>query len=162
VDAVTSIREGKLITLNKFFKTVRKISEPMLEKRGYLYINVPEYKGCRGIFFRKNLHNKLNGFIEFQLLTWQKPQAIQIAFTRNLGEKPLFFVPNDYPSDGIWETTGILYLFKTILCISHPQIPQTGIFEFSTQKELEDQLRIITNIILDYGIPWIEGDYKKK
>jgi hypothetical protein len=93
-------------------------------------------------------------------LTWTSPQAMQIVFFKNLGELPIFNPPLDYPPNGVWKIMTLPYLFGTIFTHVHPQIPDTGLWEFNSIDDLRGELSNATNIIMESGLPWFEFDEK--
>jgi hypothetical protein len=145
-----------MVNIKDFFSIVREISLPQIKPNGYDIINIPEYRKSRELFFRKPLGADLFGFIEYQLLSRNSPQGFQIIMFRNLGGKPIFNPPPDYPKEGIWEIMTIPFLLSTYLKLEISNYPETGIWEFNTTEELRKQISLGTDLINKYGLGWVE------
>jgi len=138
------------VRLAEFREALLKIASPELQQFGYRAIDCEDYPFC----FGREVFD-LTAFIVF-VLGGNPPDFERLVFHvmlfRNKGSEPSCDIYQGYEG-ALYQSLGVLLWKRAGLRIG----PYRYIdWEYSSQKELERQLKDAVEKIKDYAIPWLE------
>ena len=142
-------------------QVIKNIVGNSLQKIGYEYVDFPEWEGSGSYFYKKRITESIFTFIEFNFLPWipapgeipDSSKSFRISLWRNNSDSPkLGFGISEYEN---WLNLPLSYLLWEVLK-NKKYGKAYYVWEFRTQDDLEFQLKDALDVIIEYGIPWVE------
>lgn len=145
----------------RFADAVRKIVTPQLRVYGYEIIKLENWKGSGDVFFRKYIFQDIHGFIQFSRSPWIEPvpnrkiskRSFDVYLIRNKGDEPDTLRKSR--EDKLSLLLPIDYLLWDVLNIKKYNNRYFK-WTYHDQDELEEQLNVVVEDLLLYGIPWMD------
>lgn len=149
-------------------KVFYRIGVEKLGKFGYEPVELPQFRGSRTYFLRKELKDNIFVFIAFHQYMYvnvevngeQLPREFDFRLWRNYGETPR---QGYNPSEKNMQNWLYLSLPQLLWFVLHLKIYDgpNYIWKYHDEVELADQLGDAFEKTIEYGIPWLEDPESK-
>ena len=132
-----------------------------LKEFGYEFVELPGWDGF--YFFRKKISENTYSFVEISLMPWlpspegsmikSTSQSFRVSLWRNNDSVPKLGFGDKESKD--WLNLPLSYLLWDVFK-NKKYKKAYHVWEFQNQEELKTQLQDALEVILEYGIPWVE------